>query len=248
MNKKHQIIVDNTAISYLDEGKGPVLIFIHGWLDTKETFSNMVEQLKSEYRCISVDLPNFGDSQYSDSFVSIESYASFLKSFINKLKIKEYVLLGHSMGGQISIFATGNNIIEPSKLVLIASAGVRNERLVLKYLLNTIARLLRKFIPNRIKNKIYNAIGSDYKTDLATVHKKIISNVLKQDVVQDAQKINIPTLLIYGDDDTYTPVTIGQKIQTSIKNSQLEIVKGKNHWLHQTSPEQLNELIRKFVK
>jgi pimeloyl-ACP methyl ester carboxylesterase len=246
MFKNKQIIINNIAVSYLDEGSGSVLLFLHGWLDSKETFVDLVDQLKTQYRCIALDLPNFGSSQSSELVITLDSFANFLQLFISKMNINNYALVGHSMGGQIAIYATGHNIIEPRKLILIASAGVRNNKKLLKNSLKNASKLIRHFIPKNMKNKIYKSIGSDYNTNLKNEHKKIISNVLEQDIQGDAKKIKAPTLLIYGSTDTHTAVRIGRLLKSSINNSKLEILNGANHWLHKTDSKKVSELIRKF--
>ncbi len=248
MNKEHQIIVNNLAVTYLDEGKGPTLLFVHGWRDKKETFDNLSRQLHLQYRCISVDLPNFGTSQDSEAVVTIEQYADFLCAFASKLELQNYAIIGHSMGGQIAIYATGAGVVQPNTLILIASAGVRSNARMAKQALRFASKLTRRFIPSKLKDKVYKKIGSDYSTQLSQTHKKIISNVLRHDVQEIAKRISVPTLLIYGELDSHTPVIMGQVLQQKIPDSSLTILNGQDHWVHQSAAADIVKIINEFIK
>ncbi len=247
MPKAKEIITDNLAIRYTDEGNGPVLIFVHGWLDSGMTFTALIDELKSNFRCIALDLPNFGASQQSDEVIDLNSYAHFLSSFLGKLGIKEYSLVGHSMGGQIEIYAIGEKILQPKKLVLLASAGVRSDQHFLKQVLRYGVKPLRKLVPRSVKNKLYKKVGSDYSTDLRPVHKKIINKLLITDIQTYAPKITCPVLLIYGEVDSHTPASMGQRLAALIPDSKLIVTPGQDHWIHQRDSQQVAESMRKFL-
>ena len=248
MPKDKLIIVDGTAISYRDEGAGRAIVFVHGWRDSKSTFAQLIKQLGEGFRSVSIDLPNFGLSQETDSITSVEEYANFLSLFIKKLNLKDYVLVGHSMGGQINIFATGNNLVKPSSLILLASAGVRSNKKLIKKPIQYVSKVLKRFIPAATKNKLYKKMGSDYNTKLSPVHKKIIHNVLSFDVQDVAGKINVPTLLVFGSNDIHTPVSMGEALHQKIKKSKFVILDDKNHWLHQTDAGDIAKLVKDFAK
>ncbi len=242
-----QIIVQDTLISYTDTGKGPVLVCIHGWMHDKDSFKQLTAELKDKFRIISLDLPNFGDSQINETIYSIDSYGSFIAYFIEKLAVKQYVLIGHSMGGQIIIKVAAEGVLKPQKLILIASAGVRDNRKVYKFFLKFMSKIFRHITPKNLKNRFYSVIGSDYKADLSEIHKKVINQTLSADIQTDARAIEIPTLLIYGSKDTSTPVWMGEKLASLILGSKIEIIDGENHWVHQTSAGETARYIEDFL-
>ena len=248
MFKERQVIVNDLAIKYLDEGTGQSLLLVHGWRDKKETFDSLTKHLSKNYRCICVDLPNFGASQDSENTVTIEQYAKFLQAFISKLELNDYIVLGHSMGGQIAIYGTGTKIVSPNALVLVASAGVRSNARIAKQVLKFTSKIIRNFVPNKLKNKLYKKVGSDYSTQLSPVHKKIIANVLQHDVQQIASQITVPALLVYGQKDVHTPISMGQALHRSMPTSKLVVLPDQDHWLHQSAASDIAVKIRKFLK
>lgn len=242
-----QVVVQDTLVSYKDTGKGPVLLCVHGWMHDAGTYDNLTEELKSSHRIVSLDLPNFGNSQIDERVYSISDYAKFLSVFVAKLKLKNYTLVGHSMGGQIAIKAVADGVLEPRKLILIASAGVRDDRKTYKFFLKSMSRVFRHITPKRLKNRFYSAIGSDYSADLSDVHKKVINQTLGTDILADAKRVATPALLIYGSKDASTPPWMGEKLAGAITGSRLEVIEGENHWLHQTSADQTAKIVREFV-
>ncbi len=245
-----QVIVNNLQITYTDSGsdKSRVIVFIHGWNDSAKTFAPLIELLSRNYRCVALDLPNFGNSQQTEDIITVADYADLVKAFAKKLKIEDYFLVGHSMGGQIAIYGVGNNVLKPKKLVLIAAAGLRNKQLAAKTTLRYITKPFKKLVSKDLKNKMYQKIGSDYQANLSPIHKKIISSVLRDDVQADARMVHIPTILIYGEADRHTSVAIGRRFNELIVDSSLMIIRDQDHWLHQKAALDVAAKIAGFTK
>lgn len=240
-------VVDELMVDYFQKGEGQDLVLIHGWNDSKETFKALSDKLAIGYRVTALDLPNFGSSDASEKVVNLHQYSEFLSKFLLKLGIDKYYLLGHSMGGQIAIFAVGQNLLAPNKLVVLAGAGIRNKNTTKKTSLKIMARSFKKITPVKVKKFAYKKIGSDYNPEMSENLKSIINNVLSCDIQQEASKIVCPTLLMYGDSDTSTPLEDGKLLQNIIKNSQLITIPDADHWLHKTKSIEVCRAIRKFL-
>lgn len=242
-----QVIVDGKPIAYTDEGKGAVLVFVHGWRDSKETWRQVITELKDSNRCIALDLPNFGTSGENAAITSLDAYAQLLSAFLQKLEIETYALVGHSMGGQIAAYGVGSGIVQPTRLVLIAASGVRDEKQTQKQLLRAASKPFRRVLPSAVKAKFYKKIGSDYDPSLSPVLKKIIAEMLDTDVQSVASAITIPTLLVYGELDTSTPPRFGKKLQLAIHGSQYVELTAQDHWLHQRAAKEVARYTKEFI-
>jgi pimeloyl-ACP methyl ester carboxylesterase len=243
-----QIIVAGQVVDYSDEGKGPVLLMVHGWRDQKTTWQPLIKALKTDFRCVAIDLPNFGASSDNESVVDLAGFANALAQFVEKISLKDYILVGHSMGGQIGIYAVGQGILHPKKLILIASAGVRDDSASKRKVLKAGAVVFRRFIPTAAKKKLYQAIGSDYDPSLKPTHKAIIDAVLSADVQHEAALIQAPTLLVYGSKDTSTPPKHGQVFHKLIMGSRYTEILGGDHWIHQKAATEIAEAMKAFIK
>jgi pimeloyl-ACP methyl ester carboxylesterase len=115
---------DEIVIAYADEGKGDqTIIFIHGLGSYMPAWKKNISVLKNNYRCIAIDLPGYGKSSKAKYDGSMQFYARVVSQFIDALALKNVVLAGHSMGGQISITAALAFPDKINKLILAAPAG-----------------------------------------------------------------------------------------------------------------------------
>lgn len=249
-----QVIVDDILTSYKKYGSGKkIILCLHGWGDSSKGFEALGPFSSDKYTTIFLDLPGFGGTARPPSIWGLPEYAEFVGKFTQKIKLPPHVVLGHSNGGAIAVLAVSSKIIEPDKLILIASSGIRSVTSLKKTFhkfLAKIARLLIFILPEatqkKIKRKLYARIGSDYMVvdGLQETFKKIIS----YDVTSDAQKITIPALLIYGSNDLITPVWQAKKIAAAIADSKLEIIDGAEHFPHKDQPKKVREMVEEFIK
>lgn len=92
-----------TSISYRDEGKGTPLVLVHGFCESKDVWADFSSELSSKFRVITPDLPGFGDSKLDVSDTSMIYYADKLYHFLKQLGIEKSILIGHSLGGYVTL-------------------------------------------------------------------------------------------------------------------------------------------------
>jgi pimeloyl-ACP methyl ester carboxylesterase len=248
-----QVIVDDLLINYQRQGKGKLLVLLHGWGSSLVDLDPLFQGLAKNYEVIALDLPGLGASQSPSDNWDLNSYAKFLGGFTNKLELKNiYALVGHSNGGAIAIKGLADNTLSADKLVLISSAGIRDnaktKRAGLKAL-TKVGKIASSPLPaatkKKLRSKLYTAIGSDY---LVAEHlSETFKNIVSEDLQSQAKLISIPTLLIYGEKDNQTPVAYGQLYHQLIADSTLEEVGGAGHFVFQEKPELVVKLIKDFL-
>lgn len=248
------VLVNGLVINYRDIGKGKkTIFFLHGWASDSAAFNGLINSMGSQYRCITVDLPGFGKSQVPAEALTMADFADFVTSFLNKIKAKPDILIAHSNGGAIAINAVSSGKIKPKKMVLIASSGLREGRKLKKTVYKMIAKpakagliILPEAKRTRIKKKLYGKIGSDYM--IAENMKETFKNIVSYDIAGEAKAISVPTLLIYGSEDKATPLVMGRRLSDLIKGSELKIVDGAGHFVHQAEPEKAIAYIEEFIR
>ncbi len=247
-----KIIVNNCAIEYQDTGEGPVVLFLHGWKDNLHTFDLLMPALSTKYRIIRLDLPGFGSSDIPSDSWNVSSYVSFVTDFIKKLHIEPTYIVGHSLGCRVIIKGVSEGALSPQKIVLIGAAGIAQLQSSKRIALNIIAKIgkLATSIPpfshfrESLRKRLYNKIGSDYFG--AGSLKQTYLNVTREDLASYAARIDIPTLLIWGSEDTQTPLDDGIRFSKIIKNSKLVVLDGKSHFVHREDPQKIAQLIKEF--
>lgn len=159
----------------------------------------------------SIDLPGFGQSEVLMP-LSVDEVSDVIYDFVKLLDINNPIILGHSYGGRVAIcYASKYDV---SKLVLVSCAGIKQK-------LN---------ISKRLKIKVYKALkkchlpvkmGSNDYQNADNVKRVMLVKAVNNDLTKEMNKINVPALLIYGKDDSTTPLELGYKIKDNIKGSML---------------------------
>ncbi|MEK9151475.1 MAG: alpha/beta hydrolase [Patescibacteria group bacterium] len=252
MLEKKTTIVDNLSICYYqsaDFGGSGVLVFLHGWGAQALSFSKTLEKCRN---VIALDLPGFGESQIPKAAWSIGDYAFFLQHFFEKLHIQRPIVVGHSFGGNIAIkYCAQHDDVQ--NLILIGSAGIRRTTLK-KFLYRVIAKMLKVLsvipglsrIRESVRKSFYIAIGSeDYiqAGALTEIYRKNIG----EDLRGDMEKIEIPTTLIWGENDDMVPLADGRLTQAHIQGSRLFVIPGAGHYVFLDKEAEFNEIFLKAI-
>lgn len=248
-----QVIVNDLMTSYSRSGTGKTVLILPGWADNSAGWQSFARTLGKHYDVVVLDLPGFGGSQPPAEPWALNEYVDFIAAFVSKLKLKPYAVIGHSNGGSIAIRGLASGIMSADKLVLLASAGVRSEQAGRKRALKavakigkTIAKPLPTHMQKRLRATLYKRAGSDM---LVAEHmQETFKKIVVDDVVRDAAELRVPTLLLYGQDDTATPVRHGMLLHERIAGSTLEIVNGAGHFLHLDDETKVIQLVEEFLK
>lgn len=248
-----QVIAADLMISYSRQGKGKSVVILHGWGDNSASWQKFADELSKKYDVIVPDLPGFGNSQSPPVPWGVSEYAKLVSEFLKKVDIAPYAILGHSNGGAIAIRGLASNVLTAEKLILLASAGIRGEykgRNKALRMVTKTGKLLTAPLPksakHTLRSKVYKTIGSDMLVaeHLQETFKKVVSD----DVRDDASKLSLPTLLMYGDKDEQTPLSYGQMYHELITGSTLEILGGVDHFLHLDAAPQVQRLTQEFLQ
>lgn len=233
-------------LNYLDYGnkKGKAIVLLHGWGQNIEMMKMLGEPFKKDFRIIVVDFPGFGLSPEPEEVMGIDGYTKVIEELLNKLKIKEPILIGHSFGGRVSVkYASRNKV---SKVILLSPALRGHDKKGLK---TKILKSLKK-VPgiNKLEGWAKDHIGSrDYKA-ASPVMKKVLVETVNEDLSDDARKITAPTILIYGDYDSEVPEEDTKKYERLISDCGLILYEGCTHWAYLERLEQTINIIGNFIK
>lgn len=248
-----KILVNNLATEFTDQGNGLVMLFLHGWGDTPHTFNALVTEFGPSWRVIRLNLPGFGRSEPPEESWGVGNYARFVQAFIGKLGISIDVLVGHSFGGRIALKGVANGLLQPKRLVLIGSAGLAQRNTIRNILFKILAKVGKAALfpfpvdaKERLRRKLYEYAGADDFLR-AGVLKETFLKVIGEDLSHSARNVHVPTLLIWGEDDTATPLSEGKRLNALISGSKLDIIKDAGHFVHQEKPSEVAWAIERFV-
>jgi pimeloyl-ACP methyl ester carboxylesterase len=247
------VVVDGLLTNYARTGSGKVVVILPGWGDTSVGWRAFQKQLSAHYDVVVLDLPGFGGTQAPEGAWGLDEYAIFVGKFVHKLDLGvPHAVIGHSNGGAIAQRGLRAGTITADRLVLLASAGIRNQNSGRTVALRVLAKvgnlgtmLLSSNARQKLRQRLYKSVGSDL---LVAEHMQpTFRKIIADDTQQDAAMIAVPTLLIYGDKDTATPPAYGQTFHKLIPSSKLEIVPGAGHFVHLEQPRAILKQIEDFL-
>ncbi|WP_096189864.1 alpha/beta fold hydrolase [Evansella halocellulosilytica] len=247
--------INNMKLHYICEGEGTPVILLHGWGANIQAFAPVHNHLKKYHQVYTLDLPGFGESDEPPEQWGIEDYTDFLKAFIEKLEIEQPILIGHSFGGRMSICysAKYGNI---KKVILVGSAGIKPKRkpnyYVKVYTFKAAKNILKLPGLNRysddILTKVKSKLGSsDYKNSSGVMQQTMVK-VVNEDLQHLMPEIKVPTLLVFGENDTATPVSDGQRMEELIPDSGLVVLKNAGHYAYLDQLQQFLVIVDKFLE
>jgi len=170
-------------------------------------------------------------------------------SFINKLKLKKVIIIGHSFGGQISTYLAAHHPSKINHLILISPSIIRHKtnRQKIKRFIYKQFRPLKKLLPKPILITIIKQITSTDYYNSSPQQRSILKKITNQDLSYLLKKIIVPTTIIWGENDREIPYQ-GKFIAENIPNSQLVILYGADHNPHIFKPEELSSTITQSLR
>ncbi|MCL1805985.1 MAG: alpha/beta hydrolase [Clostridiales bacterium] len=223
-----------------DEGDKPVLLMLHGWGASKESFAPVVGALEGRYRVIAPDLPGSGKTGEPGKPWTAGDYAFFIQSFIEALglSVGPYFACGHSHGGRILIKWASLYKGGLKRLILIDSAGLRPQRGPAWYakvygykagkkLLG--APVLGKLLAPLVRDWLAEAGSADYRL-ASPLMRRTMSLLLEEDLSRCLPLIKVPTLIFWGDKDEDTPLAMGRKMEKAIPDAGLVVLSPAGHY------------------
>lgn len=230
-----------------DRLKKQTIYGLHGWKvggDTKAKWQPLIDRLsEANIELKMLAMPGL-DRPLSETW-QIDDYVNWLAA---TLPNKPVWLLGHSFGGQLSLRFASRHANRVKGLILIDSAGIRDEsfRMNLKRsIFGSLSKLGGSMKgSNTLRGWFYQLIRERDYLEAPPELRATMSNVLLYDVQADLPKIERPVHIIWGKNDQVTPLWMGKKINLMLPNSQLTIIDSARHSPQFTHPEQVSTIIK----
>lgn len=220
------------------------IVILPGWGQNKKHWVHNVRQLSKIGPIKAIDLPGFGEELLVSDEWGIPEYANWVSNLINKNKMKDVVLIGHSFGGKIASYLSSQNPAWLKALILVATPALYRPSLFVRSKI-ALYKIIKRIVPNSIREVFYS---EELKEAKKQGMEKILRKVVPFDQTLLLTKIRVPTLLIWGENDDYPPISIGKEINSLIPNSKLKVIEDAGHQINIQKPLLLYANIKNFIE
>lgn len=247
------ITINGLNFHYTVQGSGSPIVLMHGWGCNLTTLASIEKVAAESHTVYNVDFPGFGESEEPHEVWGVELYTQLIEKFIEAEGIENPILLGHSFGGRVGILYSSRNKVK--KLILVDAAGVKPRRSLKYYFKVYTYKLGKKLMPliygkkgaqERIEQMRAKRGSSDYN-NASPMMRAILSKVVNEDLKHCMPKISAPTLLIWGENDTATPLRDAQIMEKLIPDAGLVSFPGCGHYSFLDNPIQFAAVLRSFI-
>jgi len=260
------ISINNLSVSYNDHGPdgAPVIIFVHGFPLNKSMWDAQVEALKENYRVIAYDIRGHGNSDPGIDEFFIELFVLDLLRLMEKLKIEKSMLCGLSLGGYIALNAVlkypdrFDGLILNDTQCIADTPEIKENRCIA--IINIKEKGVEQYADESIK-KLFASESFTKKKNVITAVKDMIISTTKQslcntlhalaerkETCDQLSEINIPVLIMVGQEDKITPIDAARLIHEKILNSKMEIIQHAGHLSNLENPAAFNTHLVKFLE
>ena len=232
---------DLSEVSFIQKGTGRDLVFFHGYLSSKESFTAQIEYFSRFYRATAFDFLGFGQSAPLKEAFSVSDYAGWTKALLDALKIERPHVVAHSFGCRVAVkMAKGDGQVF-DKMLLTGPAGVILKR-GFGYKLKVKAyRLVKKFAPNYAEKHF----GSTEYRSLPPVMRESYKKIVNEDLRADAREISNEVLMVVGEEDKTTPIEEAEAYLVCLENGWIKRMEG-GHFAFAEHPLAFNLIAEEF--
>lgn len=247
---------DNKRIAYELRGEAhspdTVALFLHGWGANGRSFGRLLDTVGEKYLTLAPDLPGFGGSEEPDEAMGVDGFADAILAFLAHWSPKKVILFGHSYGGRmcIKLCSRTNLPFAVEKIVLFDAAGILPHRTLgyhVKVKSYKLGKLLLKPFPKLLEKFKQNRGSADYNA-ASPVMRGCLVKAVNEDLEPLLPRISAPTLLIWGENDTATPLSDGKKMEKAIPDAGLVVIRGGSHFSFLDDMYTCDRAVRSFLQ
>jgi len=245
------LVKEEDGFKYVDEGQGPVLMLLHGLFGALSNWEGVVNYYSKRFRVIIPLLPIY---EMPIKEAGLQGLREFTERFVAMKKLDNMMIMGNSLGGHVGILYTLANPEKVSKLVLTGSSGLFENTMGGSYPRRGSYDYIRERVaytfydPNVASKELVDEVFETTKSIPKCMRiVAIAKSAQRNNLALELQNIKVPTLLVWGLNDTITPPMVGHEFNRLIPNSELKFIDKCCHAPMMEHPQKFNEMVQDFL-
>jgi pimeloyl-ACP methyl ester carboxylesterase len=253
-------------VAYYDEGDGETVVFLHGIPTSSFLWHDVSTALTDEYRVIAPDMVGYGNSAQHDGFDrSIRAQEAMLDDFLEQIDVESVTLVGHDLGGGVALRYAAHNPEMVDDLVLsnavcydswpiqqIADLGLPStiESMSVGDLQGMLDEMFRTGLVSDDPDEAFiegMKAPWDSEEGLVSLSRNAIGTNTSHTTEVDPSEIDARTLLLWGTDDEFQPISYAEQLEKDIPDAQLIGLDPANHWVVEDQTDAYRRELRLFL-
>lgn len=238
----------------------PPVLMLHGWGCRISHFEPIIDQLKRDREVIALDFPAHGESTEPGEVWGVEQFADTVLSLLDQLKVANCDIIAHSFGGRVAIWLASHHAERVNRMVLTGCAGLKDvktpeqqkrsaEYQKKKKILQKLSKLPgMKGVSEKLQEKVRKQYGSADYNALTPGMRQTFSRIVNEDLRPLLPDIKASTLLVFGENDTATPLWMGQTMEKEIPDAGLVVFEGDDHFAYLRQWQRFVTIVKSFLK
>lgn len=244
-------VKQENGFSFVDEGQGQVLLLLHGLFGALSNWEGVVGRFSRKFRVVIPMLPIY---EMPIKEAGLEGLRKFVEEFVAFKKLDNLIIMGNSLGGHVALLYALHNKEKVEKLILTGSSGLFEDSMGGSY----PKRGNYEYIRERVAYTFYdpNVATKELVDEVFETTRSIPKCMRIVAIAKSAQRhnmaevipnITIPTLLVWGLNDTITPPMVAHEFNRLIPNSELKFIDKCCHAPMMEHPDKFNQLVETFL-
>lgn len=251
------------SLAWYKTGKGKPVLILHGWGSDSKMMMPTAKLIRDIRTCYLVDFPGFGGSPEPQAAWKVDDYADIIEEFaIKKLDQPQFDLVVHSFGARIALKLLTRPGIGPriDKVVFTGAAGLKPKRSASFYLKKYTAKTLKLpfyLLPQNLREKgleklrntgIWKNLGSSDYQQLSGVMRQTFVACVNEHLDHLLPKVQQEILLIWGENDTATPLDQGKRMEKLFQKSALVAIDDAGHYAFLDKPKHFASILKAYFE
>ncbi|HVF67380.1 MAG TPA: alpha/beta fold hydrolase [Pyrinomonadaceae bacterium] len=256
--------VRGIELAYTDEGRGPAVVFLHGFPFDRSMWRGQVERLSEDFRVIAPDLRGHGGTTSTREPATMEEMAEDVVALLDELNVPRAVVCGLSMGGYVALALYRAHPSRVRALVLADTRANADTEDVRRTREENARRALAEGVGPMVGSmfpKLLSQHTRESEPEIVARVREMMSRVnpegaaaalrgmaLRRDQTDLLPKIDVPALVIVGSEDAVTPPSEAEAMHALIEGSRLQVIEGAGHVSNVERPEEFDRALAEFLE